>query len=154
MSFYEFQNVIFFSLVYFDLIFFHINSYVCLLDWERKRERENLSYDIYLDSELNVQRCIENKLIWLLIIYIQPLCITTYVEITFVLHKQDVELIFSFSIYNYKVKLSKVLLSINVNVHVLYCWNSRHYILCYNHEVLIDYDVINKYSFHLSNSVS
>lgn len=151
MSFYEFQNVIFFSLVY--LIWFFsilIHMFVCLI--ERERERENLSYDIY--SELNVQRCIENKLIWLLIIYIQPLCITIYVEITFVLHKQDVELIFSFSIYNYKVKLSKILLSINVNVHVLYCWNSRRYILCYNHEVLIDYDVINKYSFHLSNSVS
>lgn len=142
-------------LVWFTLIWFFsilIHMFVCLI--ERERERENLSYDIYLDSELNVQRCIENKLIWLLIIYIQPLCITIYVEITFVLHKQDVELIFSFSIYNYKVKLSKILLSINVNVHVLYCWNSRHYILCYNHEVLIDYDVINKYSFHLSNSVS
>lgn len=153
MSFYEFQNVIFFSLVY--LIWFFsilIHMFVCLI--ERERERENLSYDIYLDSDLNVQRCIENKLIWLLIIYIQPLCITIYVEITFVLRKQDVELIFSFSIYNYKVKLSKILLSINVNVHVLYCWNSRHYILCYNHEVLIDYDVINKYSFYLSNSVS
>lgn len=120
MSFYEFQNVIFFSLVYFDLIFFIlIDMFVCL--FERERERENLSYDIYLDSEFNVQRCIENKLILLLIIYIQPLCITTYVEITFVLHKQDVELIFSFSIYDYKVKLSKILLSINVNVHVLYC---------------------------------
>lgn len=142
-------------LVWFTLIWFFsilIHMFVCLI--ERERERENLSYDIYLDSELNVQRCIENKLIWLLIIYIQPLCITIYVEITFVLRKQDVELIFSFSIYNYKVKLSKILLSINVNVHVLYCWNSRHYILCYNHEVLIDYDVINKYSFHLSNSVS
>lgn len=153
MSFYEFQNVIFFSLVY--LIWFFsilIHMFVCLI--ERERERENLSYDIYLDSELNVQRCIENKLIWLLIIYIQPLWITVYVEITFFLHKQDVELIFSFSIYDYKVKLSKILLSINVNVHVLYCWNSRRYILCYNHEVLIDYDVINKYSFHLSNSVS
>lgn len=142
-------------LVWFTLIWFFsilIHMFVCLI--ERERERENLSYDIYLDSELNGQRCIENKLIWLLIIYIQPLCITIYVEITFVLHKQDVELIFSFSIYNYKVKLSKILLSINVNVHVLYCWNSRHYILCYNHEVLIDYDVINKYSFYLSNSVS
>lgn len=142
-------------LVWFTLIWFFfilIDIFVCLI--ERERERENLSYDIYLNSELNVQRCIENKLIWLLIIYIQPLCITTYVEITFVLHKQDVELIFSFSIYDNKVKLSKILLSINVNVHVLYCWNSRHYILCYNHEVLIDYDVINKYSFHLSNSVS
>lgn len=142
-------------LVWFTLIWFFsilIHMFVCLI--ERERERENLSYDIYLDSELNVQRCIENKLIWLLIIYIQPLWITVYVEITFFLHKQDVELIFSFSIYNYKVKLSKILLSINVNVHVLYCWNSRHYILCYNHEVLIDYDVINKYSFHLSNSVS
>lgn len=142
-------------LVWFTLIWFFsilIHMFVCLI--ERERERENLSYDIYLDSELNVQRCIENKLIWLLIIYIQPLWITVYVEITFFLHKQDVELIFSFSIYNYKVKLSKILLSINVNVHVLYCWNSRRYILCYNHEVLIDYDVINKYSFHLSNSVS
>lgn len=142
-------------LVWFTLIWFFfilIDIFVCLI--ERERERENLSYDIYLDSELNVQRCIENKLIWLLIIYIQPLWITVYVEITFFLHKQDVELIFSFSIYNYKVKLSKILLSINVNVHVLYCWNSRRYILCYNHEVLIDYDVINKYSFHLSNSVS
>lgn len=35
--------------------------FVCLI--ERERERENLSYDIYLDAELNVQRCIENKLI-------------------------------------------------------------------------------------------
>lgn len=142
-------------LVWFTLIWFFsilIHMFVCLI--EREREKENLSYDIYLDAELNVQRCIENKLIWLLIIYIQPICITIYFEITFVLHKQDVEFIFSFSIYNYKVKLSKILLSINVNVHVLYCSNSRRCILYYNHEVLIDYDVINKYSFHLSNSVS
>lgn len=150
MNFRMLSFLVWFTLIWFFSILIHM--FVCLI--ERERERENLSYDIYLDSELNVQRCIENKLIWLLIIYIQPLCITIYVEITFVLRKQDVELIFSFSIYNYKVKLSKILLSINVNVHVLYCWNSRHYILCYNHEVLIDYDVINKYSFYLSNSVS
>lgn len=150
MNFRMLYFLVWFTLIWFFSILFHM--FVCLI--ERERERENLSYDIYLDSELNVQRCIENKLKWLLIIYIQPLWITVYVEITFFLHKQDVELIFSFSIYNYKVKLSKILLSINVNVHVLYCWNSRRYILCYNHEVLIDYDVINKYSFHLSNSVS
>lgn len=150
MNFRMLSFLVWFTLIWFFSILIHM--FVCLI--ERERERENLSYDIYLDSELNVQRCIENKLIWLLIIYIQPLWITVYVEITFFLHKQDVELIFSFSICNYKVKLSKILLSINVNVHVLYCWNSRHYILCYNHEVLIDYDVINKYSFHLSNSVS
>lgn len=141
--------------VWFTLIwsfFILIRMFVCL--FERERERQRNCHDIYLESKFNVQRCIENKLILLLIIHIQPLSITIYVEITLVLHKLDVELIFQFSIYNYKVKLNKILLSINVNVHILYCWNSRHYILCYNHEVLIDSDIFNKYFLYLSNSVS
>lgn len=66
--------------------------FVCL--FERERERQRNCHDIYLESKFKVQRCIENKLILLLIIHIQPLRITIYVEITLVLHKLDVELIF------------------------------------------------------------
>lgn len=81
-----------FGLLWFEVFFLLIRMFVCL--FERENERQRNCHDIYLESKFNVQRCIENKLILLLIIHIQPLSITIYIEITFVLHKLDVELIF------------------------------------------------------------